>query len=150
MATPSHALQQTPWRLSNKTKKVRWFKARKKSNKDLLDNLDRIVKINEYKEIQKLLNPISLVQLDWVRKRSTRKNRENLLPTLLRLYTSISKWKAALEKKCKRDNVLLTNSKPYQQSNLPSGSPIASPLKSSNIVISLELSKKCYMFLPLN
>lgn len=33
---------------------------KKKTNKELLDNIDRIVKYNEYKEIQKYLEPISL------------------------------------------------------------------------------------------
>jgi hypothetical protein len=38
-----------------------FLKLRKKTNKELLDNIDRIVKYNEYKEIQKYLEPISLV-----------------------------------------------------------------------------------------
>lgn len=35
-----------------------------------MDNIDRIVKFNEYKEIQKYLEPISLVPVGSYRKRS--------------------------------------------------------------------------------
>jgi histidyl-tRNA synthetase len=61
LAPAQNALQQTARRFPDKAEEVKIFGCRKKSNKEVLDNLDRIVKINEYKEIQKLLDPISLV-----------------------------------------------------------------------------------------
>lgn len=59
----------------------------------MIDNLDRIVKISEYRQIQELLEPISIVSDKLVRRARQLTNQRSTTPILWLQFTNTSKWK---------------------------------------------------------
>lgn len=128
--------------------------SRKKTSKEAVENIDKIVKYNEYKETQKYLDPIQLVNAHWLRKRSRKRNLKRSLKTETRLQITKNTFNSPRNSKTSSRSKIFPSTGlrhfPVSPEDRPSSSASVSPCKWSKEDTTLVHSKKHCTFLHSN